>query len=244
VLLLAGLAAGTVNSIAGGGSLLTFPTLIGLGYSPLVSNVTNTLGVAPGTLTGVYGYRRQLGGQGREIRRLAVVCTLGALGGGELLLHTPAGAFRVIVVVLIAIASLLVLAQPTLLRLWTSRSSHRRPKPVAAALTVFAVAVYGGYFGAGIGVLLIGALGLLHPDTLLRTNALKTALTLVINGVAALLFCIAAPIAWDAAATLAVASGAGGIAGARISRVLPEPLMRGVIVVIGLGAAAYVALRA
>lgn len=233
-----------MNSVAGGGSLLTFPTLVALGYSPLVSNVTNTVGVAPGSLAGVVGFRRELSGQLHDIRRLAAVCAAGAILGGELLIHTPAAAFRVIVVALIAVASLLVLAQPAVARMVRASAPRHRPHPLAAALVVFSVSVYGGYFGAGIGVIFIGVLGLLLPDTLLRTNALKTALALVVNTVSALLFCLIAPIAWGAATTIAVASTAGGIAGARLARGLPERLLRLVIVAIGLGAAAYVALRA
>ena len=254
VLLLAGFVAGAVNSVAGGGSLLTFPALLALGYPALQANVTNTIGVFPGNISGTTAYREELSGQREQLLRCSLAAGIGALGGAVLLLHTSEAVFRHVVPVLIALAALLILVQPlvaerlrrrtrqrTLERGATGEQPHSRVW--AAPLTVGAISVYGGYFGAAIGVMLIAALGVLLPESLLRVNALKTALTLVVNGLSGVVFAIFASVAWGAALTLAVATLAGGYAGAGIARRLPEPVLRAVIVAIGIVAAVIVAVR-
>lgn len=240
----AGLLAGVVNSVAGGGSLLTFPTLVGLGFSPLVSNVTNTVGVSPGNLGGSFGFRRELRDQGGTLLRCGLFGAAGGLAGGLLLLATPSSALKVTIPVLIGVAALLILVQPRLARWLQARSSRERPHPWRAAGAVGAVAVYGGYFGAAMGVMLIAVLGLFAPDDLRRTNALKTGLTLIVNGVSALIFALRAPVAWPQALTLAAATTCGGYGGAALARRMPDAVLRPVIVAIGLGAAVYVALHA
>ncbi len=236
-ILLAGLAAGTVNTIVGSGSLITFPTLLAFGYAPLVANVSNTLGLVPGSLSGSIGYRRELAGQGRRARRLGLAAGAGGLTGGLLLLALPATAFDRIVPVLILIACALVAVQPRLSRALAARheagTDHRLPLTVGVYLT----GIYGGYFGAAQGVILIALLGIFLPDDLQRLNGLKNVLAAVVNAVAAVLFVAVAPVAWAPAALLAVGSIVGGQVGARYGRRLSPRLLRVLIIIIGLAVA-------
>jgi uncharacterized membrane protein YfcA len=244
-----GLVTGVINTVAGGGSLLSFPALLALGYPPLVANVTNTAGVFPSSAGGALGYRRELAGQARTWLLLATVCTAGSLLGGWMLLALPASSFEAAVPALIASAALLTLVQPWLGKRIRGRSQARRLVQVPLhkrwplLLGVLLISVYGGYFGAAIGVLLIAVLGLFLPDTLQRNNALKTALTMVVNLVAAVLFAFAGPVVWSAAAVLAVTTVVGGMLGALIARRLSDRALRLAVVVIGLGAAVYSAVR-
>lgn len=263
-----GLVTGAINTVAGGGSLLSFPALLALGYSPLVANVTNTLGVVPSSAGGAVGYRRELAGQARNWVLLAAVCTVGGLLGAWLLLVLPASSFEAAVPVLIATAALLTLAQPWLARRMAGPSRQRSlavPDAAAASgagrlepeepaptplykrwpllVAVLLISVYGGYFGAAIGVLLIAVLGLFLRDTLQRTNALKTSLAVVVNGMASVAFAVFGPVVWSAAAVLAGTSMAGGMFGAAIARRLPDRALRLAVVAIGLGAAVYSAVR-
>jgi len=263
-----GLVTGVINTVAGGGSLLSFPALLALGYSPLVANVTNTFGVFPSSAGGALGYRRELVGQRRTWLLLAAVCTAGSLIGAWLLLVLPASSFEAAVPVLIATAALLTLAQPWLARRMRARSQRPAAVPAGAAtaeaagtaeagepppapihrrwallLAVLLISVYGGYFGAAIGVLLIAVLGLFLHDSLQRNNALKTSLTVVVNGVAAATFSFLGPVVWSAALTLAVATGLGGMLGAVIARRLSDRALRWAVVAIGLAAAVYSAVR-
>jgi uncharacterized protein len=220
----AGTAAGAVNAVAGAGSLLTFPALLAIGLPPVTANVTNAIAVLPGYLGGSLAYRAELSGQGPRLRTLGAVSAAGAVGGAALLLALPASAFELAAPLLIAVASILLAAQPRLAR---RRRAHAGP--VAAGAATFACAVYGGYFGAGLGLLLLAALGLLVPDDLQRLNALKGALSLVIGAVAAAIFAVYGPVAWDAAAVAAAASFAGGHAGVSVARRLdPDRLRRGI----------------
>jgi uncharacterized membrane protein YfcA len=305
-----GLVTGAINTVAGGGSLLSFPALLALGYSPLVANVTNTLGVVPSSAGGVLGYRRELAGQARNWVLLAAVCTVGGLLGAWLLLVLPASSFEAAVPALIATAALLTLAQPWLARRMDGQS-RQRPLAVPAAaapgpgtrppgprtkaagpgtrppgagtlapgepppgtlapgtpapgsgtlepeepdrtplykrwpllLAVLLISVYGGYFGAAIGVLLIAVLGLFLRDTLQRTNALKTSLAVVVNGMASVAFALFGPVVWSVAAVLAVTTMVGGMLGAAIARRLSDRALRLAVVAIGLGAAVYSAVR-
>jgi uncharacterized membrane protein YfcA len=230
-----GMAAGTVNTIVGSGSLITFPTLLALGYSPVVANVSNTLGLVPGSASGAFGYRRELTGQGARLRTLSIAAGAGGLTGGILLLQLPGTVFRDVVPVLILVACLLVIIQPRVSRhLATLGPRSERGGPVLFA-AVFLTGIYGGYFGAAQGVLLMALLAIFLNDDLQRLNGAKNVLALIVNGVAALLFLIFAHIAWGAVATLAVGSTIGGQIGARVGRRLPPQLLRLAIVVVGIG---------
>ena len=230
----AGIAAGTINTVVGSGTLVTFPVLLSVGYSPVTANVSNTVGLVPGAASGAYGYRRELRGQRRRTVPLATASVLGGLCGSVLLLSLPASAFKEIVPAFIVIALVLILIQP---RLSTAIERRRRPHGMAGPLTtvgVFATGIYGGYFGAAQGIMLLAILGLGLDDELQRTNALKVVLTGLVNLVAGIVFVIVAHIAWLAALLIAVGSTIGGVLGARYGRRLPEPALRAVIVVVGI----------
>src|SRR5437763_3838001 len=185
----AGLAAGTINTIVGSGSLITFPTLLAVGYPAVTANVTNTVGLVPGVVSGSVGYRRELSGQRRRLMVLGVPAIAGGLTGGVLLLVLPGAVFRTIVAVLILVACGLVLVQPALSRrLAARREAGARHGGVGLGVTVFATGVYGGDFGGDQGVILIALLALLLSDHLRRLNAAKNVLALLVNGVAAILF--------------------------------------------------------
>ncbi|HEX5466180.1 MAG TPA: sulfite exporter TauE/SafE family protein [Candidatus Limnocylindrales bacterium] len=232
----AGLAAGTINTIVGSGSLITFPTLLAFGYSPVVANVSNTVGLVPGSASGAVGYRRELVGQRGRCLRLGLVALGGGICGGLLLLVLPSAAFDHIVPFLLLIAVGLVIVQPRLSRYVAARAragGGAGDGGVVLGLTVFATAVYGGYFGAGQGVLLISLLAIFLSDTLQRLNALKNVLAALVNGVAAVLFILVAHVAWLPALFLALGSIVGGQVGAGIGRRLPPIVLRSLIVVIG-----------
>ncbi|MDX6298281.1 MAG: uncharacterized protein QOI51_2138 [Nocardioidaceae bacterium] len=229
----AGLAAGTINTIVGSGTLVTFPTLLAVGYPPVLANVSNTVGLVPGSLSGVVGYRRELQGQLPRLLRLGTASVLGGVTGALLLLWLPASAFTAIVPVLIGIGCILVLAQP-----WISRHIHppQDAPPhgsLLVAALVFAAGVYGGYFGAAQGVLLIGILGLGLAETMQRVNAAKNVLALLVNGVAAVVFILVSHIVWLAAGLIAAGSVIGGQVGATVGRRLPSPVFRGVVALVG-----------
>lgn len=234
----AGLAAGTLNTIVGSGSLITFPTLLALGYSPVVANVSNTIGLLPGSISGAVGYRRELAGQGARLRILGLASAAGGLTGAVLLLILPARVFAAVVPVLILVACLLVAAQPVLARRVAAGNGADRPHGgVALFVAVFSTGVYGGYFGAAYGVIIIALLGIFVADGLQRLNATKNVLAALVNGVAAVVFMVVAPVAWAPAALLAVGSTIGGQAGARIGRRIPPGWLRAVIVVVGVAVA-------
>ena len=243
-ILLAGLAAGTVNTIVGSGSLLTFPTLLAFGYAPLVANVSNTVGLVPGAISGSIGYRRELAGQGQRARRLGAAAAAGGLTGGLLLLALPAAAFDRIVPILILIACLLVAIQPRLSGALVKRhgESARHWPPLVAG--VYLTGIYGGYFGAAQGVILIALLGIFLPDDLQRLNGLKNVLAGLINAVAAVLFIAVAPVAWAPAVLLAIGAVAGGQVGAHYGRRLSPSLLRVLIITIGLLVAVHLLLAA
>ena len=239
-LLAAGMAAGTINTIVGSGTLITFPTLLFFGFPPLVANVSNTVGLVAGGLTGIHGYRSELAGQGRTLRRLVPASFLGAVTGAILLLALPESAFDAIVPVLIGVAVLLVLLGPRL-QAWagTRHPDHDSlGRQLLMTVGVFAAGVYGGYFGAAQGVLLVGIMSVLMTISLQRINGLKNVLSTVVNAVAAVVFMLVAweRINWSVAALIAIGSLAGGYAGARVGRRLSPSVLRGVIVTIGLAA--------
>lgn len=234
-ILAVGLAAGTLNTIVGSGSLITFPTLLALGYPPVVANVSNTVGLVTGSISGVVGYRRELEGQWPRLRFLGGASLAGGLSGGLLLLALPASVFRTIVPVLILVACGLVAAQPRLARRRAAgKGAVRAHGGPLLVVSVFATGVYGGYFGAAQGVILIALLGIFIDDGLQRLNALKNALAALVNGIAALLFIAFADVDWAAAGLLAAGAIAGGQIGASVGRRIPPAWLRGVIVAVGL----------
>ena len=242
-ILVAGMAAGTINTVVGSGSLITFPTLVTLGYAPLVANVSNNIGLVPGSVSGMYGYRKELKGQGRRLLRLAPMSGLGGLTGSILLLALPGTVFKKVVVVLIVVALTLVISQPRLSKRLAvareasaPRDASREVPPVLAFLVCLA-GVYGGYFGAAQGIILIAVLGLFLDDHLQRLNACKNVLAGTVNGVASIAFIISwSHIDWAVVGTIAIGSTVGGQIGARVGRALNPKVLRGVIVVVGLTA--------
>ncbi len=237
-ILAAGFAAGTINTIVGSGSLITFPTLLVLGYPPLTANVSNNIGLVPGGVSGSYGYRHELAGRSRALRRLAPLSFLGSVVGAGLLLVLPPAAFKAIVPVLIVLALVLVLVGPGLQR----RAAQRRGDEVAPrwhtwalGTGTFVAGAYGGYFGAAQGVLLMGLFSALSSEPLQRLNAYKNVLSAVVNGVAAVMFVIFArgSIDWVVVLLIAVGSFLGGLVGARIGQRIRPGVLRGLIVLIG-----------
>jgi uncharacterized membrane protein YfcA len=237
LVLAAGVFAGAINTVVGSGTLVTFPVLLAVGYGPVVANVSNTIGLVPGSVSGAIGYRRELTGQRRRVLALGSASLLGGICGAVLLLSLPGSAFEAIVPVLIALALVLVVAQPRLAVAVGSRRERVRPHggPMLWG-GVFGTGVYGGYFGAAQGVILLAICGIAIPEDLQRLNALKNVLAGIVNAVAAVVFVIFASVAWLPALLLAVGSAAGGQLGARIGRRLSPAVLRGVIVVVGVAA--------
>lgn len=239
VVVAAGMAAGAINTIVGSGSLITFPTLLLLGYPPLVANVSNTLGLVPGVLSGVVGYRRELVGQRSRAIPLLVAGGLGGLTGAILLLVLPEAAFNRIVPILILVACALMAVQPRLTAWVAERRARGGSTPAHGGgplllATVYATGIYGGYFGAGQGVILIALLAILIADDLQRLNGLKNAIAVTINAVAAVLFIAVAPVAWEAAALIAIGSVVGGQIGAHVGRRMSPLVLRIAVIAIGL----------
>jgi uncharacterized membrane protein YfcA len=238
LVLVAGFAAGTINTIVGSGTLITFPVLLAVGYGPVVANVSNTLGLVPGSVAGAIGYRAELAGQRGRVLRYCVASALGGLVGGILLLSLPDEAFAAIVPVLIALALVLVVAQPRLsaaLKARRERAAKPHGGPVLMA-GIFGTGVYGGYFGAAQGIILLALMGISMPDDLQRLNAIKNVLAGLVNAVAAILFIVVAPVAWEPAALIALGAVVGGVVGARVGRRLSPAVLRGIIVVVGVAA--------
>lgn len=237
LVLVAGIGAGTINTVVGSGTLITFPVLLGVGLPPVTANVSNTVGLFPGSFVGAYGYRRELDGQGRRAIELASASILGAIIGAVLLLELPAKAFKAIVPVLIILALLLVVFGSRLTG-WLVARGHRTSNRVTVGLwlTTLFTGIYGGYFGAAQGVLLMGFLGLFLTESLQRQNALKNVLAGLVNLIAAIVFVSTTHIDWAAAGLIAGGSILGGYVGAHIGRRLPPAVLRGVIVVVGIAA--------
>ncbi len=238
---LAGVGAGTINTLVGSGSLITFPTLLLLGYAPIPANVSNNLGMVAGGLSGSFGYRRELAGHTAFLRRYAPISLVGSVIGAVLLLVLPASAFARIVPILIGLALLLVVFGP---RLQAAARSHHvdgvQPSWHTWALGsgVFVAAVYGGYFGAAQGVLLMGILSVLSSEHLQRLNGFKNVLALVVNAVAAVTFMVAAwsRISWPVVLLVGLGAFLGGFLGARVGRRMPSAVLRVVIIAIGVAA--------
>ena len=236
----AGMFAGTINTVVGSGTLVTFPVLLGFGYSPLVANVSNTVGLVPGSASGAFGYRRELSGQGHRLLPLAAASVAGGVIGALLLLSLPPASFEAVVPWFIALALVLIVIQPRLSRLLAARRKSGTPRDGRAgwlATTVVGLGgVYGGYFGAAQGILNLAVLSLSLDDELQRLNALKVVLTGLVNLVSGIVFIFAAHVAWGAAGLIAGGSVLGGVLGARVGRRLPPPALRAVVVGVGIWA--------
>jgi len=234
---LAGIAAGAINTVVGSGTLVTFPTLLAFGVPPITANVSNNIGLVPGSLSGAIGYRRELAGQRGRILRLGAASLLGGVAGALLLLASPASAFRMVVPALIALGCLLVLLQPLISSGLPAGSGSRAGDverlPAWVWLLVLLAGVYGGYFGAAQGVLLMAILGSGVRDSLQRLNGAKNILAGLVNAVASVVFIAVADVDWLVVALIAGGSVIGGQVGARYGRRLPSGALRGFIVVVG-----------
>jgi len=235
-----GLIVGMLNAVAGAGALLTFPLMVGLGLSPLAANVTNCVGVVPGSLAAIVGFRKELRGQGRVLRKLVPPAAIGSVVGAVLLFMLPGKVFDYAAPALLAMGAVLVLTQPLLAKRLRDRAPHRNNKALLAGM--FANGAYGGYFGAGVGIIFAALLGLMVTDAH-KMNAVKNVLQTAANGVAAVIFAFTAPVNWPAAIVLAATTAIGGPLGARLSRYLPATALRSVIGVLGLVTASTLLLR-
>ncbi|HEY7725696.1 MAG TPA: sulfite exporter TauE/SafE family protein [Anaeromyxobacteraceae bacterium] len=234
VLAAAGFGAGVVNAIAGGGSLLSFPALLLTGMGSVAANATNTLAVWPGTASSTWAYRRFIGEERRRALVLALPSTLGGLLGSVILIHTPEKYFSAVVPWLILFACALLVAQEPIGRFVAAHRAQgegRVPAPLWVAQLL--ISVYGGYFGAGIGILMLAAMGILLPSSMQHANALKVLFAMVINGVAAAYFLALGAASLPEAALMAAASLAGGVAGARLAQRMPARALRGAVVAYG-----------
>ena len=272
----AGVLAGMVNTIVGAGTLITFPLLVALGHPPLTANVSNTVGLVPASITGAWGYRRELSGQWRTVARMAALSAVGGIAGGLLLLVAPAEAFTAVVPWLLVLAAALAAVQPRVAALVRRRALAAReatvgaapvlsptdvgtgpaettpvtgpaavgpithPLTVGLALGIAATGVYGGYFGAAQGVVLLALLGIAWTTDLHRANGAKNVLAGVANLVSAAVFIIGGIVDWRLAGLIALGSGLGGVLGARVGRRIPAPLLRALIVVVALAAAVLI----
>jgi len=241
---MAGFGAGAINALVGSGTLITFPTLVALGYPPVVATMSNAVGLVAGSASGTWGYRAELGGQWDRLRWQIPASLAGAALGAFLLLHLPARVFIQVVPVLLVLALALVVTGPRI-QSWARQraeeagrsAEHVTPARMAVlVLGTFAVAVYGGYFTAAQGILLVGVMGALLPESMQRMNAVKNLTTLLVNIVAALGYALAAPdrISWPVAGLIAAGSLIGGSIGARYGRRLSPNALRATIVVVGL----------
>ena len=241
---LAGVGAGMINAVVGSGTLITFPTLVAFGFPPVTATMSNAIGLVPGSASGTWGYRRELAGQGQRLRWQLPASFCGAIIGAYLLLHLPETTFKKIVPVLLVIALILVVIQPRLQiairrRAEAAGRDHNEVGPARFVLLIigtFLVGIYGGYFAAAQGILLVGVMGALLPETMQRMNGAKNLLTLVVNLVAATAYTLVAfdRINWAAAGLIAVGSLIGGFVGAHYGRRLSPVALRSVIVVFGL----------
>ena len=223
----AGAVAGGVNTVVGSGSLVTFPTLVAVGYPSVTANVSNSIGLVPGGVSGSLGYRAELRGQGRRTAILSIGTVAGAVIGGVLLLQLPGEVFDAVVPLLILLSVVLMALRPS------AKLRERGDNMPGAIVSSFFVGIYGGYFGAAQGIILMSLLRFCFPDDLQRLNALKNVLAGVANGVAAILFIAVADVAWGAAGLIAIGSIVGAQVGARYGRHIPSEVLRWVVVIGG-----------
>ncbi|WP_127794904.1 sulfite exporter TauE/SafE family protein [Agromyces sp. LHK192] len=238
---LAGVAAGTINAVVGSGSLVTFPALLAFGYPPVLANVTNNVGVLPASVVAAWAGREEFRGGWGRLALILCFSAAGGLAGALLLLALPSEAFEVIVPALIVLALLLVIFGPAIKR-WTTRihgQAQHRDHPVATMAVAGLTAVYGGYFGAAQGVLLLALLSITMAGSLVRANAFKNAMAAVANIAAAVVFVAVTEVAWPAAIAIAVGSFLGGFIGGRYGRHIPQTAYRVLIVAVGLAALVY-----
>jgi uncharacterized membrane protein YfcA len=234
LLIVAGLAAGAVNAIAGGGSLITFPSLIAIGLPSVDANVTNSVSVFPGYVSSVVGSRADLAGQGHRVRMIVPACLAGSVVGCALLLLTPARAFELVVPFLVLAAAATLAFQERLRGMvGHPRALSPRRASITLQLVVFGGAIYGGYFGAALGVMYVAALALILDEPLNRINALKNVLSATVGLVTVVVFAIFGPVHWTAALTVAPATIIGGYVGARLARRLPARILKTIIVSFG-----------
>lgn len=234
--LLAGVWAGAINTIVGSGTLITFPVLLAVGVPPVTANVSNSIGLVPGSATGAWGYRRELAGQAHRVRWLVPAITLGSVSGALLLLLLPSEAFNTIVPLLIGVGVLLVILGPRIQKSLARRRGDVHGDHGWVWPAMLATGVYGGYFGAAQGVLQMAILGIGVDDDVQRHNALKNVLSAVVNGVAGLVFVFVADVDWRIVMLIGSGAIVGGLIGARIGRWLPPMVLRAVIVVVGVTA--------
>jgi uncharacterized protein len=242
LLLAAGGGAGAINAMAGGGSLISFPALLATGLPSVTANVTNAIAVLPGYVGGSVAYRERLRHQRVRAQTLGIASALGSATGAVVLLISPASVFDAIVPFLILLACGLLAAQPWIRRLVGS-GEHAEARPRALHVSTYVASIYGGYFGAGLGIALLALLGLLLTDDLQNLNALKGLLSLVIATVAAVFFVVAAPVDWWSALYVGVASLLGGVAGARLAQRIPDGPLRAIVVVYGVIVAVVLLVR-
>ncbi|MCA4131497.1 sulfite exporter TauE/SafE family protein [Arthrobacter sp. M4] len=243
----AGLWAGTINSVVGSGTLVTFPVLIALGYAPVTASISNAMGLVAGNMSGAWGYRRELKGRGRQLLRLLPASILGGITGAWLLLHLPEKVFHYAAPILIVLALLMVLFQPRLQGWVRDRAGnpehalHDKRHGALLVLMVYLAGVYGGYFVAAQGILLVGILGVFMTGTMQNANAMKNILVLAVNVVAACSYLLFAfgRIEWPVVAIIAVSSLIGGVVGSKVGRRLRPVALRGVIFVLGLVALGF-----
>jgi uncharacterized membrane protein YfcA len=236
---LAGMAAGLVNAIAGGGTLISFPAMTAIGMPAVAANITNTVALWPGMVGGVIAQRRDFAGQGARLAVMLPIAVLGGVGGGILLIVTGEQVFRVLVPYLILVAAALLAAQDRL-RAWLVKQGghHERASSLRlAAPVVGAAAVYGGYFGAGLGVILLAVLGLVLDESLTRLNALKQAIALAANLAAATYFLFSDQVVWPIALVMAAGALAGGSIGGRVAGLIKPATLRAVVITLAVVAA-------
>jgi uncharacterized membrane protein YfcA len=239
----AGFGAGAVNAVIGSGTLITFPVLLAIGYPPVVANVSNNIGIVPGAVSSAWAYREELRGSRPRLKRYAPATASGAVVGAILLLTLPASAFQAIVPVLIALSLALIVLQPRITAWVMARRRTHRPHGGPLLIGgIFATGIYGGYFGAGQGILLFGLLASSLGGKLTNVNAIRAVLAGLANLVAAIVFLFIADVAWLPAALIAIGSTAGGLLGAGVGKRLSDPWLRAVIVVVGLAAIAQLVL--
>ncbi|MFF5991415.1 sulfite exporter TauE/SafE family protein [Prauserella flavalba] len=250
---LAGVWAGMINTVVGSGTLVTFPVLVAFGYPPVTATTSNAIGLVPGTITGAIGYRKELRGQFRRLLTFVPASALGAVGGTVLLLSLPPDAFETVVPVLVGLAVVLVIIQPrvstwVLRRRETKAERNGADEPakqgtVLLLTLIFLVGIYGGYFTAAQGVMLMAFMGMLLNEPIQRLNGIKNVLAAVVNVVAGTIYAFVAPISWPVVALLAGGSILGGWLGALVGRRLSPTVLRGVIVVVGIAAIVQLVLR-
>jgi uncharacterized membrane protein YfcA len=241
---LAGVFAGGINAVVGSGTLVTFPVLLAIGYPPVVANVSNSLGLVPGSVSGSIGYRRELTGQWGRVLRLGIGSLTGGVVGAVLLLVLPPAAFEAIVPVLIVLALVLVVLQPWLAHKLAALQEQRHPHGgLPLLLAIFGTGVYGGYFGAAQGVMLLALMGILMDESLQRINAVKNVLAAIVNLASGVVFVFVAEVAWLVVLLLAAGAIIGGQLGATAGRRLPSVWLRGFIVVVGTAAIVQLLVR-